>query len=150
MIDIHKICVENVSFIFVENVLNVITWSGWEPGGIGYRISWLSRAGSPKVKVKYPRLGPGVAPNGSRLASAENPGAVPNEIPLIRVEYPGLYPNGMQQFFFRKVITPYPFDIFQLLTPISDQDRISPNNTNIISTRLVMKIKKNINLGIIS
>lgn len=39
MIDIHKICVENVSFIFVENVLNVITWSGWEPGGIGYRIS---------------------------------------------------------------------------------------------------------------
>ena len=36
------------------------------------------------------------------------------------------------------------------LTPMSDQDRISPNNINIISTRQVMRIKKNINLGIIS
>ena len=35
------------------------------------------------------------------------------------------------------------------LTPISDQDRISPYNINTISTRKVMRIKKNINLGII-
>ena len=37
-----------------------------------------------------------------------------------------------------------------LLTPMSDQDRISPFNINKISTRYVMRIKKNINLGIIS
>ena len=36
------------------------------------------------------------------------------------------------------------------LTPMSDQDRISPYNINTISTRQVMRIKKNINLGIIS
>ena len=36
------------------------------------------------------------------------------------------------------------------LTPMSDQDRISPYNCNTISTRQVMRIKKNINLGIIS
>ena len=35
-------------------------------------------------------------------------------------------------------------------TPMSDQDRISPYNINTISTRLVMRIKKNITLGIIS
>ena len=40
--------------------------------------------------------------------------------------------------------------LFNPLTPISDQDRISPYNINTISTRKVMKIKKNINLGIIS
>ena len=33
---------------------------------------------------------------------------------------------------------------------MSDQDRISPYINNTISTRLVMRIKKNINLGIIS
>ena len=33
---------------------------------------------------------------------------------------------------------------------MSDQDRISPYNINTISTRQVMRIKKNINLGIIS
>ena len=33
---------------------------------------------------------------------------------------------------------------------MSDQDRISPYNINTISTREVMKLKKNINLGIIS
>ena len=36
------------------------------------------------------------------------------------------------------------------LTPMGDQDRISPYNTNTISTRYVMRIKKNINLGIIN
>ena len=35
-------------------------------------------------------------------------------------------------------------------TPMSDQDRISSPNINIISTRKVMKIKKDINLGIIN
>ena len=33
---------------------------------------------------------------------------------------------------------------------MSDQDRISPYNINTKSTKQVMKIKKNINLGIIS
>ena len=33
---------------------------------------------------------------------------------------------------------------------MSDQDRISPNNINTMSSRLVMRIEKNINLGIIS
>ena len=36
-----------------------------------------------------------------------------------------------------------------LLTPMSDQDRISPDNIVTISTRSVMRIKENINLGII-
>ena len=36
------------------------------------------------------------------------------------------------------------------LTPMSDQDRISPYNTYTISTKEVMRIKKNINLGTIS
>ena len=36
------------------------------------------------------------------------------------------------------------------LTPMSDQDRISPYNINTISTGQVMRIQKNINLGIIS
>ena len=36
------------------------------------------------------------------------------------------------------------------LTPINDQDRISPYNINSISRRKVMRIKKNINLGIFS
>ena len=39
---------------------------------------------------------------------------------------------------------------FNPLTPMSDQDRISPNNINTKSTKRVMRIKKNINLGIIS
>ena len=37
-----------------------------------------------------------------------------------------------------------------LLTPINDQNRISLYNINTISTRWVMRIKKNINLGMIS
>ena len=40
--------------------------------------------------------------------------------------------------------------IFNPLTPISDQDRISPYNINTISSRQVMRIEKNINYGIIS
>ena len=35
------------------------------------------------------------------------------------------------------------------LAPMIDQERISPYNINTISTRQVMRIKKNINLGII-
>ena len=33
---------------------------------------------------------------------------------------------------------------------MSDQDRVSPYNINIISSRQVMRMKKNINQGIIS
>ena len=40
--------------------------------------------------------------------------------------------------------------IIDPLTPVSDQDRISPYSDNAISTRYVMRIKKNINLGIIN
>ena len=42
------------------------------------------------------------------------------------------------------------FITFNPLTPMNDQDRISSYNINTISTRQVMRIKKNINLGIIS
>ena len=35
-------------------------------------------------------------------------------------------------------------------TPTNDQDRISPYNINIISSRQVIRIKKNVNHGIIS
>ena len=38
-------------------------------------------------------------------------------------------------------------NLFNPLTPISDQDRISPNNINTISSRQEMRTKKNINLG---
>ena len=34
-------------------------------------------------------------------------------------------------------------------TPISDQDRISPYSINTISSRKVMRMKKNINKGIV-
>ena len=37
-----------------------------------------------------------------------------------------------------------------LLTPMSDEDRISPNSINTISSRQVVRKKKYINLGIIS
>ena len=37
--------------------------------------------------------------------------------------------------------------LFQPLTPTSDQDRISPYHITIISSRQVMRIKKNINGG---
>ena len=36
------------------------------------------------------------------------------------------------------------------LTPTSDQDRISPNNVNTISSRQVMRIKESLKKGIIS
>ena len=39
---------------------------------------------------------------------------------------------------------------FDPLTPMSDQDRISPYSINTISTRQVIKIQKDINLGIVS
>ena len=39
---------------------------------------------------------------------------------------------------------------FNPSTPMSDQDRISPNNINTTSNRQVMRIKKNISLGIIN
>ena len=35
------------------------------------------------------------------------------------------------------------------LNPMSDQNRISPNNIHIMSSRQVMRIKRNINKGII-
>ena len=40
--------------------------------------------------------------------------------------------------------------LFNPLTPMSDQDRVSPYNIGTISTRKVMRIKKNINYEIIS
>ena len=39
---------------------------------------------------------------------------------------------------------------FNPLIPMSDQDKISPYNIDTISSRQVMRIKKNINQGIIS
>ena len=42
------------------------------------------------------------------------------------------------------------FMFFNPLTPMSDQDRISLYTINTILTRLVVRIKKNFNLGIIS
>ena len=41
-------------------------------------------------------------------------------------------------------------DAFNPLTPMSDQDRTSPYNINTISSRQVMRIKKNISQGIVS
>ena len=41
-------------------------------------------------------------------------------------------------------------ELINPFTPTSDQDRISPYNVNIISSRQVMRIEKNINHGIIS
>ena len=43
-----------------------------------------------------------------------------------------------------KLVTINPF------TPMSDEDRISPNSINTISSRQVVRKKKYINLGIIS
>ena len=39
--------------------------------------------------------------------------------------------------------------LFNLLSPMSDEDRISPYNIITISSRQVMRIKKNINWGLI-
>ena len=41
----------------------------------------------------------------------------------------------------------YLVEVVNPLTPISDEDRISPNNINTISSRQVVRIKKYINLG---
>ena len=35
--------------------------------------------------------------------------------------------------------------VFNTLTPISDQERISPNNIHVISSKQVMRVKRNIN-----
>ena len=40
--------------------------------------------------------------------------------------------------------------ILNPLTPMSDQDRISPFNINTIPTRYVLRMKKDISLGVIS
>ena len=40
--------------------------------------------------------------------------------------------------------------VFNTLTPMSDQERISPYNIHVISSKQVMRIKRNINKGIIS
>ena len=42
------------------------------------------------------------------------------------------------------------YSLVTLLTPVSDWDRISPYNINTISSRQVTRIKKTINLKIIS
>ena len=62
----------------------------------------------------------------------------------------------MQNFHFLSSYTPLVLLIIYLiylyispLTPMSDQDRISPYNINTISCRQLMRIKKNVNLGII-
>ena len=39
--------------------------------------------------------------------------------------------------------------ILYLLTPMNDQDRNSPNNTNTLSSRQVMRIKKSISEGLL-
>ena len=41
-----------------------------------------------------------------------------------------------------------PFELINPLTPVGDQDRISPYYINTISCRQVMRLKKNINDGI--
>ena len=43
----------------------------------------------------------------------------------------------------------YLVEVVNPLTPMSDEDRISPNNIHTISSRQVVRIKKYINLGII-
>ena len=53
----------------------------------------------------------------------------------------------------------YKFNVFPIslyryqansLTPMSDQDRISPYNINTISDRHVLRLKKNLNEGVIT
>ena len=46
-----------------------------------------------------------------------------------------------------KVCVPLRIDFFNLLTLLSDQDRISPYNINPISSRQVMRIKEKDQLG---
>ena len=45
----------------------------------------------------------------------------------------------------------YPISLSQCkpLTPISDQDKISPHNIKTISSRQVMTVKKNLNQGLL-
>ena len=44
----------------------------------------------------------------------------------------------------------FDFSVMNLLTPLNDQERISPYNICAISSRQVMRIKSSINKGIIS
>ena len=48
----------------------------------------------------------------------------------------------------------YKFNVWKIainpLTPMSDQDRISPSKINIVSSKQVIRIRKNINKGITS
>ena len=44
----------------------------------------------------------------------------------------------------------FDFSVMNLLTPLNDQERISPYNISAISSRQVMRIKSSINKGIIS
>ena len=48
---------------------------------------------------------------------------------------------------FKELVENYPISLSQCkpLTPISDQDKISPHNIKTISSRQVMTIKKNFN-----
>ena len=43
----------------------------------------------------------------------------------------------------------FDFSVMNLLTPLNDQERISPYNISVISSRQVMRIKNNINRGLL-
>ena len=53
-----------------------------------------------------------------------------------------------QETFLNRKQIPWSLTLLNPLTPMSDQDRISPYNIYTISCRQVMRIKKNINYGI--
>ena len=52
-------------------------------------------------------------------------------------------------FAHRQVASPVSLSSLNPLTPMSDQDRISPHNISTISNRQVMRIKKNMNKGLL-
>ena len=43
----------------------------------------------------------------------------------------------------------FDFSVMNLLTPLNDQERISPHNISTISSRQVMRIKSSINKGLL-
>ena len=55
------------------------------------------------------------------------------------------YDSYMVLYFMSNKLCNFNEKLFNLLTPMSDQDRISPYNINTISCWQVMRIKKNIN-----
>ena len=65
------------------------------------------------------------------------------------VQMPHLSVGFDYQFFCKRQISdcgfPVKLKIINPFTPMSDQDRISPDNINTISSRQVMRIEKNIN-----